>query len=221
MISSARWRILWQRPWLVVTLRTVSCDFWMPCRPSIRCTQIVVIVLLFWACTGIFISPATFPRDLPDEAVMWTDTGLPCPSSRWCYFQHVCHAAGALQDVPWSEGERNVIGSQTGGLHIRTRRRLCLNSAAWCLIGSRIFLSCAGMITHFILHISCGSVCEFKDHFHTTNADIKPTLCVSDAEGHEMWRPCLPPLSSWKDVWKMLCGKEKKKRPLDNTQTFQ
>lgn len=42
------------------------------------------------------------------------------------------------------------------------------------------------MITHFILHISCGSVCEFKDHFHTTNADIKPTLCVSDAEGHEV-----------------------------------
>lgn len=42
------------------------------------------------------------------------------------------------------------------------------------------------MITHFILHISCGSVCQFKDHFHTTNADIKPTLRVSDAEGHEV-----------------------------------
>lgn len=57
------------------------------------------------------------------KAVMWTDSGLPSPSSRWCYFQHVRHAAGPLQDVPWSEGERNVICSQTGGLHVRTRRR--------------------------------------------------------------------------------------------------
>ena len=42
------------------------------------------------------------------------------------------------------------------------------------------------MITLFFLHISCGSVCDFNDNFHTTNADIKPTLCVSYAEGHKV-----------------------------------
>lgn len=50
-------------------------------------------------------------------------SALPRLSSRRCYFQHVRHAAGPLQDVPWSEGEGNVIRSPAGGLHVWTRER--------------------------------------------------------------------------------------------------
>lgn len=67
----------------------------------------------------------------------------------------------------------------------------------------------------FFLHISCGSVCDFNDNFHTTNADIKPTLCVSYAEGHEVTAFIL------KGRLKDSMWEGEKKRPLDITQTFQ
>lgn len=59
-----------------------------------------------------------------DELVLLRgDAALPRLSSRRCYFQHVRHAAGPLQDVPWSEGEGNVIRAPAGGLHVWTRER--------------------------------------------------------------------------------------------------
>ena len=46
-------------------------------------------------------------------------------SSRWRHIQHVRHAAGTLQDVPWSEGKRNVVNPQTSSLHLRACRPHC------------------------------------------------------------------------------------------------
>ncbi len=169
-------------------------------------------------------SPASFLWDLLVEAVMWTDTGLPCLSSRWCYFKYVCHAAGPLQDVPWSEGERNVIRSPTGGLHIRTCRHSCLSSAAFsiCVLFNYLMKinqnqrsSSPLQEQHYIaLRFICALMCVLKMtlcHFNTTSSYMKLTY-VCQTHRNTRWLLRLShfasPPSPLEDIWKTLRAKK-------------
>ncbi len=169
-------------------------------------------------------SPASFLWDLLVEAVMWTDTGLPCLSSRWCYFEYVCHAAGPLQDVPWSEGERNVIRSPTGGLHIRTCRHSCLSSAAFsiCVLFDYLMKinpsqrsSSPLQEQHYIaLCFICALMCVLKMtlcHFNTTSSYMKLTyVCQTHRDTRWLLRLShfASPPSPLEDIWKTLRAKK-------------
>lgn len=107
-------------------------------------------------------------------------------SCRWCHFQYVRHVAGSLQNVSWSQRERDVIRAQAGGLHVRECTAIFILSLSPSIIHS-LFWAFSAPYHNRKMSVDAGAAadfyhCLFKSDmhfasaFHTCVTEDRPVL---------------------------------------------